>query len=108
MLNDLLLSPPIAFLIILAVVALLALSAKGLAARGKPSPGKHEPYACGQDIPTGRIQPGYDDFFHFALLFTVLEVAALVVATVTANAVWLGVAVLLVILLAIVILFRRD
>jgi len=108
MLNDLLLSPPITFLIVLAVVGLLTLLVKGLAAPGKPSPGKNEPYACGQDVPTGRIQPGYDDFFHFAFLFTVLEVAALVVATVTAQAIWLAIGVLLVVLLAIIILFRRD
>ena len=108
MLNDLLLSPPIALVIMIAVVGLLALLARGLATRSNPTPGKGEPYACGQEVETGRIQPSYDEFFHFAFLFTILEVAALVVATVTAAAAWLAVVILVVIALALLILFRRD
>jgi len=106
--NDFLLSPVMIFVIVLATVALLALAAKALETRSNPTPGKGEPYACGQNVPTGRIQPGYDDFFHFAFLFTILEVVALVIGTITADAIWLGVAILCIVVLAIIILFRRD
>jgi len=108
MLNDLLLSPVAVFVIVIAVILILAWLAKRLETRSNPTPGKVEPYACGQDVPTGRIQPGYDDFFHFAFLFTILEVAVLVVGTITANAIWLSIAILAVVALAILILFRRD
>lgn len=108
MLNEILLTPPVAFVVALAVIGLLAWLVKGLAIRSNPTPGKGEPYACGQDVPTGRIQPGYNDFFHFAFLFTILEVVALILGTVTANAVWLTIVILCVVVLAIFILFRRD
>ncbi|MCL1846744.1 MAG: hypothetical protein FWF91_02110 [Coriobacteriia bacterium] len=108
MLNDLLLNPPVVFIILLAVIGLLAFAAKALAIKGTPTAGKGEPYACGQDVPTGKIQPGYSDFFHFAFLFTILEVVALIVGTVTANAIWLTLVILCVVVLAIFILFRRD
>jgi len=110
MLNDLLLTPLAIFVLVLLVVALLAWLAKGLEApsSSRPAPGKGEPYACGQDVPTGKIQPGYGDFFQFAFLFTILEVTALIVGTITASGIWLSVALLLVVVLAIFILFRRD
>ena len=108
MLNDLLLSPLAIFVIILVVVGLLAQWAKSLAIRSNPTPGKGDPYACGQKVSTGKIQPGYFDFFHFAFLFTILEVVALLIGTVTENAIWLTVIILFIIVLAIFILFRKD
>jgi len=108
MLNELLLSPLVVFVLLTGVVSLLAFLSKGLAMPSNPTPGKDEPYACGQDVPTGRIQPGYDDFFHFAFLFTILEVAALIIGTVITQAIWLAIIFLSVIVLAIFILFRRD
>ena len=106
--EHLLLMPPLDFLVLLAVAALLSLAAKKLAARGAQSAGKGEPYACGQDVNTGRIQPSYTEFFSVAFFFTILHVTALVLGTVPANAVWLAVPFLLIAVLAIVILFRKD
>jgi len=108
MLSEILLAPPVVFVIMLAVAGLLSLAVKTLATRSNPSPGKKEPYACGQDVPTGKIQPGYKDFFHFAFLFTILEVVALLLGTATSNVVWLTIGILAVVVLAIFILFRRD
>ena len=108
MLSDLLLSPLAIFVIMLAVFGLIGWLVKGLAIKSNPTPNKGDPYACGQKVPTGKIQPNYFDFFHFAFLFTILEVVALMIGTVTANAVWLTVVILSVIVLAIFILFRRD
>jgi len=106
--NSLILMPPLDFLLLLAVTALLVLLARGLAAKGKHSEGKGEPYACGQDVSTGRIQPNYTDFFPFAFFFTIMHVDALLMATVPANSVWLTMPFLAISALAIVILFRRD
>ncbi|MCL2351207.1 MAG: hypothetical protein FWC55_01610 [Firmicutes bacterium] len=106
--GNLLLTPPLDFLLLLAVAALLSLAFKGLAAKGGDSAGKGEPYACGQDVNTGRIQPSYTEFFSFAFFFTILHVTALVLGTVPANAVWLAMPFLAIAVLAIVILFRRD
>jgi len=108
MLNDILLSPLVVFVIMLAVAGLLTWLLKGLAPHGTPNPSKDDPYACGQEVPTGRIQPGYSDFFHFAFLFTILEVVALLLGTVTATAIWLTIVILAVVVLAVFILFRKD
>ena len=104
-----LLSPPVAFLILLAVGGFLTWLTKGLAPKGlQSSAGKGEPYACGQNVPTGRIQPGYSDFFPFAFFFTIIHVAALIIGTVPANAVWFAFPFLAIAVLAIVILFRKE
>jgi len=105
---DWLLLPPFAFVILLAVFWFFSWAAKFLAPKGKYSEGKGEPYACGQDVNTGRIQPGYGEFFPFAFFFTIMHVATLVLATVPSNAVWIAMPFLAVSALAIVILFRKD
>jgi len=102
------LMPPLAFLIVLAVVSVFSWLAKGLSPKGAASAGKGEPYACGQDVGTGRIQPSYSDFFPFAFFFTIIHVTALALATVPASAIWLAMPFLAITALAILILFRRD
>ena len=51
------------------------------APRGKDSPGKYLPYACGEDLGVGDTRLSYQAFFHLALMFVVVHMAALVVAT---------------------------
>ena len=76
------LAPPLAFAIVLAAVVLLAAALARLAPRKKrQAAGTTKPYACGEDLPTHMIQPNYDQFLPFAFFFTVLDVVALVVAT---------------------------
>ena len=106
--NWILLTPPLAFLILLIIIAALSWFANRLSPKGVKSAGKGEPYACGQDVSTGRIQPSYSDFFPFAFFFTIIHVTALVLATVPASAVWLAIPFLAITALAILILFRRD
>ena len=106
--NSWMLSPPLDLILLLAVIAVLSWLSKGLAPKGLASAGKGEPYACGQDVATGRIQPGYTEFFPFAFFFTIMHVATLVLCTVPADAVWLAVPFLAIAVLAIVILFRKD
>jgi len=108
MLNNWLLWPPLDLILLLVVIAVLLRMSRRLAPRGVDSAGKGEPYACGQDVETGRIQPSYNEFFPFAFFFTIMHVATLVLCTVPADAVWLGVPFLAISGLAIIILFRKD
>ena len=79
--EDILLSPPAAFLIFLAIGCGIYRLGGAIAAPGKPHPGKRATYACGEDIPAQRVAPSYGAFFYLALLFAILHLAALVVAT---------------------------
>jgi hypothetical protein len=79
------LSPLIAFAIVLAASALLyaALRIFSAGPRKKGSRGLG-PYACGEELPTHMIQPDYGQFYPFAFFFTVLHVVALTATTVPA------------------------
>ena len=83
--SDLLLSPPAAFAVILAVVVLLNLFLGFFAFRrpggAKAHPDISKPYACGEDDQQPLIQPDYNQFFPFAFFFTILHIVALVVTT---------------------------
>ncbi|MGA2265136.1 MAG: hypothetical protein ABSH10_01730 [Phycisphaerae bacterium] len=77
------LSPPVAFVIVLVAVVLFSYALSRLAFRhGKQSAGALAPYACGEDIPDAMIQPDYGQFLPFAFFFTVLHVIALMATTV--------------------------
>ena len=82
---QILLSPPVAFFIFLAAAFLIY----GLGAKMGPKltkvGGKLATYACGEDIPGVKVQFGYRLFFFVALFFTIMHVAALVIATVPAG-----------------------
>jgi NADH:ubiquinone oxidoreductase subunit 3 (subunit A) len=52
-----------------------------IGARGKDDPGKREPYACGEELPPPSAQLDYHSFFHLALMFGILHLAALVLST---------------------------
>jgi NADH:ubiquinone oxidoreductase subunit 3 (subunit A) len=81
--DKLLLSPPVAFLIMLGVVTLFATALSKLSLKPKKhGEGEGKSYACGEDVPTHLMQPDYSQFFPFAFFFTVLHVVALMIATV--------------------------
>lgn len=108
-----LLLPPLAFLLMLALVVLHALGLRTLAPRraaGARPHGMTQPYACGEDVPDQRMQPDYAQFFPFAFFFTLMHVAALVVATVprgSGPAAGLAAAFLASAAVAVYVLFRR-
>jgi hypothetical protein len=78
---DLFLSPPLA-LSIFCVLAYGVYRLGGkLAARGEEPPGKRQPYACGEDLLPPRAQLSYHAFFKLALMFGLLHLATLVIAT---------------------------
>jgi NADH:ubiquinone oxidoreductase subunit 3 (subunit A) len=79
------LSPLIAFAILLAASVLLYVAMRALSA-GKRKKGSRGmgPYACGEELPTHMIQPDYGQFYPFAFFFTILHVVALTATTVPA------------------------
>jgi NADH-quinone oxidoreductase subunit A len=107
--NNFLLLPPIVFIIILGVVLLQANLMSRLAAKGKQTSGKGQPYACGEDLGEPRVQPDYSQFFSFAFFFTIMHVVVLVIATAPVDFyadiladIYIGAAII-----ALLILFRR-
>ena len=77
----LLLSPPIVLAIFLLFSYLLYWLGGKISARSQETPGKHEPYACGEDLVPSKAQLSYREFFRLALMFAILHVTALVLST---------------------------
>jgi hypothetical protein len=78
-----LLSPPVAILIYIPLVTLLALFGRSLAAKGPAasdkSSGMHTAlYSSGEEAPGGFAAPGYQPFFLIALFFAILHLGILV------------------------------
>lgn len=81
--DKLLLSPPVAFLVVLCVMLIFAAALSRLSLKsGKRAEDQTKSYACGEDVPTHLMQPDYSQFFPFAFFFTVLHVVALMITTV--------------------------
>jgi hypothetical protein len=109
--NQLIASPPVAFLIILVAVLGSAWTFSRLAFRQKNVPsGFSKPYACGEDVPGTMIQPNYSQFLPFAFFFTILHVVALTVATALIDAhatLVIAILYLLVALIGLSVLYRK-
>lgn len=83
MADNLILTPPAAFLIILVVTILLSSLLARFSYKSKKGEGSSaESYSCGEEVPTHLIQPDYAQFFPFAFFFTILHVVTLIVTTV--------------------------
>lgn len=96
--------PPVAFGIFFLIAFLIYRTGGVLGSRTKVEGGKLATYACGEDIPGQKVQPGYH-LFHFAFFFTILHVAALIIATVASGGIAiLGILYLIIILIAVVVL----
>jgi NADH-quinone oxidoreductase subunit A len=101
------LTPPVAFVILLVLAFLLSGAFNLLSARGRASEGKTKSYSCGEEAATNTARPNYSQFFPFAFFFTIMHVLILIIATVPRGVlvmplVYLGAGVL-----ALFILFRR-
>ncbi len=78
-----LLSPPIAFVLVLLVSFSLSFLFSKLAFRpSSHTEGKGKSYACGEDNYDHMAQPDYSTFFPFAFFFTIAHVATLIMTTV--------------------------
>ena len=71
------LTPPVAFILYIALVAILFGIGRVLAGKGKPSEEKSSIYASGEASPLTRSLPGYRGFFVIALFFAVLHLGML-------------------------------
>ncbi len=107
--DQLLLSPPVAFAILLAASAAVYWALGRLAPSRRQGGGGLRPYACGEDVKDHMIQPNYGQFLPFAFFFTILHVAALMITTAagaTAAAVVLVVVYVAGALVGLVVLYR--
>lgn len=78
---DILLAPPIAFAIYVALVAILSRFGRVLAAPGQASSLKATTYAGGESSPTHPAAPGYRPFFVIALFFAILHLGILILGS---------------------------
>ncbi len=78
---DFLLTPPVAFLIFMALAGLLYGIGRLLAGPTKESALKRSTYASGEAPPEEMAVPGYRPFFVVALFFAILHLGVLVLAT---------------------------
>ncbi len=78
-------SPPVVFLVFVLTGWALLTGGKKIAAKGKDSTGKHMHYSCGEDLDVPSFGLNYHQFFRLALLFGILHIVALVIATIPAE-----------------------
>jgi NADH-quinone oxidoreductase subunit A len=109
--ENILLTPPAAFVIVL--ISMLAFSKFLSTLAYKPTihgEGEGKPYACGEDASTNLMRPDYSQFFPFAFFFTILHVFTLIIATVpdlTVGSFTIAVIYIVAAITSLVILFRR-
>lgn len=110
-LRAILLSPPVAFVVVAIFVAALSAGLSRLAFKRPKRPEDiGTSYACGEDVESHLMQPDYAQFFPFAFFFTILHVIALMVATVpveTLDSFTIAVIYLSGAIVGLCILFRR-
>lgn len=78
---DILLSPPLAFLIYIPLVLVIVGIGRLLAGPEKSNAIKSSPYGSGEVAPTNLAAPGYKPFFVIAFFFAVLHLGMLVIGT---------------------------
>ena len=107
-----LLTPPIAFLIVFVFIGGLAHLFSFMAYRPKKIPrGAGESYACGESSYNNMAQPDYSQFFPFAFFFTIAHVATLMLITVpqgTKAVMFLALFYLLAVVVGLFILLGRT
>jgi len=79
-------SPPILFLIFIALGGLLLGIGKLISSQGIENPAKFIHYSCGEDLDTPpNLELDYHAFFRLALLFGILHIVSLVISTIPEN-----------------------
>jgi NADH:ubiquinone oxidoreductase subunit 3 (subunit A) len=59
-----------------------------IAPKGKDTPGKLAPYACGEDFPAINIRMNVDNFFIYAVYFMIFDVLGFVMVTTLGGTVY--------------------
>ncbi len=75
---DLILTPPVAFILYIPLVLLILATGRLLAGAGRPTAMKTSVYGSGEASPTFAAAPGYRPFFLIALFFAVVHLGMLV------------------------------
>ena len=80
---DILLSPPVAFLLYIPLVGLISLLGRLLAGPQNPNSSllKTSIYGSGEEAATGAASPGYRQFFLIAFFFAILHLGMLVLGS---------------------------
>jgi NADH:ubiquinone oxidoreductase subunit 3 (subunit A) len=105
--NNIWLSPPITFIVFLAIIFGCSLIAGKMAAKGNDSPSKTKSYACGETEYASMGQPDYSQFFKFAFFFTIMHVMVLILATVPSGMSVMAALYFIIAVVALLILFRK-
>jgi NADH:ubiquinone oxidoreductase subunit 3 (subunit A) len=79
--TNLLLTPPLAFVVYVLVVAAFSVVGRFFSARSRNSTSKSTMYASGEIHDPTQAAPGYRQFFVVALFFAVLHLGVLMVGT---------------------------
>lgn len=82
---DILLTPPLAFLIYIPLVLIILGVGKILAGPEHGNAEKSSPYGSGESAPTQMAAPGYTPFFLIAFFFAILHLGMLVLGTGTLS-----------------------
>lgn len=80
-LMEAILTPPVAFVLYIALAGALFAFGRKLAGPGSDSPLKRTLYSSGEEAPTAQAVPGYRPFFVIALFFAILHLGVLVLAS---------------------------
>ena len=78
---NMLLSPPFGFIIALISIIIFGALIKNFETKVKRDDDASKTYACGEDFPSQKLNPSYEEFFPWAIFFTVLHIAALILMT---------------------------
>jgi NADH-quinone oxidoreductase subunit A len=78
---EILLYPPFAFIIALIILFIFAKIIKGFEPKVQKNPETSKTYACGEDVAPQKSTPSYEEFYPYAIFFTVLHVVALMLMT---------------------------
>jgi len=107
-----LLTPPVAFIIILLMSWLLSFFSARIAYKPKDTQeGTGKAYACGEDTYDAMVRPDYSQFFIFAYFFTLAHVAVLIVATMPKgepDVFGIAFMYIVAVIISLLILFRRG
>jgi len=79
--REILLSPPVAFLIYALLAGVIYLIGRALAGPSHSNPIKSSTYSSGEAPPTQLAAPGYRPFFVVALFFAILHLGVLVLGS---------------------------
>ena len=111
MVEENILTPPVAFIIMLVATVLISSLLSKLSFKAKKGQDSSTTsYSCGEEGLTPFIQPDYSQFFPFAFFFTILHVAALMITTIpveTLGSLSIAIVYLAGAMTALFILFRK-